>query len=459
MPANKQGFAPALAAVLLAGFAGGWPAAAWAQDDHGSGHESGGSHESGGGGHAGGGGGGGHAGGGGGGHGEDGHEEGGEHEGGPGGNRPGGAGVGGPGFGRGDATGALEDLLRGGGRGGLHGDDEGDSDRPIWAQGNRDLNPHAQGGGRPAGAGVGRGDLYGDLYVVLRDANGVPILLTLPSGEQVAQPLDASGNLIPLDDEGAPIDSALVQEVEFGRLSSARSPAQVFDHALAEAYGTLASVYTLDADHNIVVADGASIGYDAAGRLVVTVAGESRTIDSPLANQALYADLLATGALDTVVTFAYVDDNDETVFVSKQVSFVPTRDFDVAAALLAGAADKTGTITVDLVAYQNSILDVNTVVDGRTVAWYDYSAYAYDRAAAYAGETLTYLEASTTSGGDVVYTAVTRPLLDAVFGGADGVFDPASENAAGTNIAGFATASNDALRVIEFVHDHQVPGS
>lgn len=44
-----------------------------------------------------------------------------------------------------------------------------DSDRPDWAQGNNDLNPHSKGGGQPGDAGDMKGDLYGDLYVILRD--------------------------------------------------------------------------------------------------------------------------------------------------------------------------------------------------------------------------------------------------------------------------------------------------
>ncbi|MEZ5670142.1 MAG: hypothetical protein R3F55_22470 [Alphaproteobacteria bacterium] len=366
-------------------------------------------------------------------------------------------GAGGGGYGRSDATQELQDLLRQGGRGGLSTEADEDSDRPAWAQGNRDLNPHAQGGGQPAGAGTSRGDLYGDLYVILRDANGVPILLTLPSGDQVVQPLDADGNLIPLDAEGEPLDATLLQEVDFGRLSVGRAPTQVLNHSLSEALTSLASIYTLDENNDIVIADGASITFDAAGRLVITVDGESKTIDSPLENLALYADLMATGAINTVVTFSYVDENNETIYVTKEVSFVPTLDLDVAASLLAAAADKTGGISVDLVAYENSILDVNTVVDGQTVAYFDYSSFTYDRADAYAGDTITYLEPTTDSDGNTVYTVVTKSVLDAVFGGDDGVFDPTTENVSDTNISGFAVASDDALQVIEFVHDHQIP--
>lgn len=380
---------------------------------------------------------------------------------GQGGQGQGGQGKGGSGGGYGyggDASRQLEDLLRGG-RGGLFAEEDEDSDRPAWAQGNRDLNPHAQGGGQPPGAGSKKGDLYGDLYVILRDENGVPILLTLPSGEQVVQPIDADGNLIPLNDEGEPVDAeaaALLQEVEFGRISVGRAPTKVLEHSLDEALSSLASVYTLDENNNIVIADGASISFDAAGRLVITVDGVSKTIDSPLENLALYTDLMLTGAINTVVTLSYVDANNETVYVTKDVAIVPTLDLDVAASLLAAAADKTGSISIDLVAYQNSILGVNTVVDGQTVDYFDYSTYTYDRADTFGDTTVTYLKATTNDAGETIYIVVTDTVLNAVFGGEDGIFDAATENVTASNIAGFASATDDALQVIEFVHDNEV---
>lgn len=368
----------------------------------------------------------------------------------------------GSGSGHSKAVQELEDLLRGSGRGGMGAEADEDSDRPNWAQGNRDLNPHAQGGGQPGNAGSKKGDLYGDLYVILRDANGVPILKTLPSGEQVVQPIDADGNLIPLNDEGDPVDAAaeaLLQPVEFSRLSVGRSPTKVLTQSLDEALSALASIYTLDADHNIVIADGASVSYDSAGRLVVTVDGVSKTIDSPLENLALYTDLMVNGSLSTVVTLSYKDATNQTVYVTKEVTFVPDQDLKVAASLLAAAADKTGTINIDLVAYENSILGINQTTDGQTVSYFDYSTFTYDRLATYGTSTIKYLEPTTNDQGQTVYVVVEKTILDAVFGGSDGVFDSATENVTASNIAGFADATDDALQVIEFVHDHQIPES
>jgi len=274
-----------------------------------------------------------------------------------------------------------------------------DSDRPDWAQGDRDLNPHAQGGGPPAEAGSKKGDIYGDLYIILRDENGVPSL----TPEGFVQPLDADGNLIPLDAEGQPIDETLVQEVEFGRLSVSRSPSKVSDHALDEALAKLQSATT--------------ITLDEAGRLVV----DGSAIDSPLENLALYEAIMKDGSLPDVNLPA---------------------DFDVSA-LLGAAADKTGEITVDLLVYENTILAINQTNPDGTITYYDFASYDYDRASTFDG-TVTYLK---DADGDGTYEEVTESVMDAVFDG---------ENWTDTTAGGaddFAQAADDARAVVEFVHN------
>lgn len=115
---------------------------------------------------------------------------------------------------------SLDDILRGAaGRGGEDrgGEEDEDSDRPDYAGQRGGPTEH---GGRPSDSGSG-GDLFGDMYVILRDANGVPIL----NAAGFVQPIDANGNLIPLDAEGAPIDPSLAIEVELGRLNVGGRPA------------------------------------------------------------------------------------------------------------------------------------------------------------------------------------------------------------------------------------------
>ncbi len=315
------------------------------------------------------------------------------------------------GKGQGPGAGGKGDKGQQGGQGGRgqggpvpgpRGDD--DSDRPPWAGGDREENPHAQGGGPPDEAGTKKGDLYGDLWILLRDENGEPIL----SAEGFVQPIDADGQIIPLDEEGHPVDESLVQEVELGRLSVARSPSKVTGHALDEAISKLTAATT--------------ITLDDAGRLVMD--GET-TIDSPLENLALYEEYMTEGGLAGVALPAGFDP----------------------AALLGAAADKTGEITIDVLVYQNSILGVNTVNSDGSITYHDFSSYDYDRASTYTG-TITYLK---DTDGDGVYETVTESIMDSVFDGTNWT------DATAGGADDFAQAADDARAVIEFVHAMPTP--
>jgi hypothetical protein len=307
--------------------------------------------------------------------------------------------------------------------------EEEDSDRPEWAgvKGGK-----SGGGGKPFGAGTKKGDLFGDMYILLRDENGVP--LADAAGEElvVAFYYDSTGALVPVTDsdgdlvaiprneEGDLLTSVTVGtttyevvpgEVELGRLSVSRSPSKVTDHALEEALSKL-------------TADGAVIALDSTGRLTV----DGTTIDSPLENLALYVAYMTTGTLPGVTT-------------------LPT-GFDPSA-LLAAAGDKTGTISIDTVVYVNSILGINT---GTT--YYDFSDYQYDRATTWADATATVLvldAGDPADPADDVYRPTLVNLYDAVFNNTTWT-DPTTEGGADD----FSAATNDYLQVIEFVHDNEV---
>ncbi len=295
-----------------------------------------------------------------------------------------------------------------------------DSDRPVWAgvKGGK-----SGGGGKPAGAGSKKGDLFGDMVVLLRDANGVPILTVDGLVQVIAYVYDASGNLVPLKDasgnlviipynaEGDLLPTVTVggvtydvygAEVELGRLSVGRAPTKVLQHSLDEALSKL-------------TAAGAVITLDSTGRLVVN----GVTIDSPLENLALYLDYMKDGSIAGVTLPA---------------GFNP-------ASLFAAAADKTGTITVDTVVYMNSILGINT---GTT--YYDFSTTNYDRATTWSTATATVLVLK-----DGVYVPTVVNLYEAVFSSTNWV-DPTAVGGADD----FAAAANDYLQVIEFVHDNAV---
>ena len=272
--------------------------------------------------------------------------------------------------------------------------------------------------GKPGGAGTKKGDLYGDMWVILRDANGVPIL----TPEGYVQPLDAEGNPLPLDAEGAPLDPTKVVEVELSRLNVGRSPSKVLDRQLE------------DAVSQINAAD--SVSLDASGRIVTTTGGEVKTIDSPLANLALYTALISSGSIpgldaSKLGDLTYLADGAKT-----------SKDVMEAASLLAAAGDKSGSFNVDTVEYLNGIVGISgtlTGTDGKT--YVDYSSVNYDRETTYGSMTVQVL-VETTPG---TYTTQTVNVYEAVFG---------SKDASGTNAEGFAQAVDDARAVLLYVHDN-----
>jgi hypothetical protein len=294
-----------------------------------------------------------------------------------------------------------------------------DSDRPVWAgvKGGK-----SGGGGKPAGAGSKKGDLFGDMVVLLRDANGVPILVN-GLVQVVAYVYDTNGNLVPLKDasgnlvaipynaegdletsiNGVPVYSA---EVDLGRLSVGRAPTKVLTHSLDEALSKLTS---------------GTVALDSTGRLTVN----GVTIDSPLENLALY-EAYMTKTLPTAVM---------DVLNNPALKFNP-------ASLLAAASDKYGSISVDTVVYMNSILGINT---GTT--YYDFSTTNYDRYTTWKNATATVLVLQ--PNGSYLPTVVN--LYDAVFNNTNWV-DPTPSGGADD----FAAAADDYRAVIEFVHDNAV---
>lgn len=298
-------------------------------------------------------------------------------------------------------------------------DDGEDSDRPSWA-GQAGGPPDK--GGKPSTAGSKRGDLFGDLWVILRDEDGVPIL----TPEGFVQPLDASGNPIPLDEEGAPIDPTLVVEVELGRLNVGRSPSHVLDQRAGEVIDMLT--------------EAAAVALDPAGRLVITNPdGSISTIDSPLENLAIYVALLTTGGIPGVNDLP----GDQLSYLVDHV--ITAEDYEAAASFLAAASDKASSLTEDDVAYISAFLGINTTKVGDvTYTDFDFDDFSYDRSDSYDGVMVTVLVAQP----DGTYVPTQVDLYDAVFGGVD--------YTGAESLDAFAQAADDARAVIEFLHDNEV---
>ena len=92
------------------------------------------------------------------------------------------------------------------------GDD--DSDRPSWAGGNTDENPHIN---KNDDSGTTRGGDYGDLYQLLRDVNGVPQMIQIGS-EYYVQPVDVNGIPLELNEEGELVDAS--QALDMGLINA-----------------------------------------------------------------------------------------------------------------------------------------------------------------------------------------------------------------------------------------------
>lgn len=343
------------------------------------------------------------------------------------------------------------------------------------------VNAHAQrGGGSGGSGGSGEPPDYGDLIVLERDADGVPVL----TGNLCQQPLAVPGITLPavgstpecVPDSPTsscriPVDPATcaivpgyesyAQEVDFGRTNEARSATSVLDSQLTDAIVELS------------IAD--CVTLDPAGRLVTsTVKDEAVTsteIDSPLKNLAIYRQLMLKGYLGADVS----------------PLVLPSPMLDTAARSLGAAADKAGKVGVDLVVYLNQILgltdptvttvlpkkciDVREEVNGTVQlvrkCFLDYGpsggAYAFNRLTNFQSLPLpAYIPGDGPQAGTFEHLAVLDPVTPTFTIARDAILDAVPALAAqsslmASSIAGFAQAADDTRAVIDFMHNWAVP--
>jgi len=394
------------------------------------------------------------------------------------------------------------------------------------------------------------GELYGDLYVILRDENGVPMLdedngcIQPISGDldgdgildaEVSESVFIETNDVPLEItafEGEPFNlatyidaagdevecelteamAAWAQAVDFGRLNLGRAPDEVINHAFDEAVKNM----------NLASA----IGIDPVGRLVLTFDdGTVKTIDSPAENLALYIKMMKDGHWITVDTttagrgnkppdkgppegdgpseeprpvLGCVDPDCEQT--TNAITYLNWLGYDLgdsnrtnvdlsqdelqlAASLLAAAADKTGSITLDKVVYINSVYDINQAgslpgeIEGKT--YFNFGAFQYNRSLYQnrnsgdcdSGEIWVLQPEIEQNGVEVPNHFVTQCMEILGYDPAD----PVPVNAVRftnmveayttveitydfvDNVRGFTQAADDALQVLEYVHNYKVP--
>ncbi|PHS76323.1 hypothetical protein [Porticoccus sp.] len=298
-------------------------------------------------------------------------------------------------------------------------DDGEDSDRPSWAG-----TPGNEGkpGGGNAGGSTKKGGDYGDIIVMLRYDDG-----TLVQDGNITYAVASDGSLITITDGEIP-EGADVQAVEFGRLNIARSPEKVLDHALTEALSKL--------DGGVV---GDTITLDSAGRLVTS---DGSTIDSPLENLALYEALLSATAVDGVITLS-VRDGD----VTYSFSLPEDLRLDLAASAISGASDKTGELTIDEIVGISTFLGVQDELAELVTD----ESYTYDRAEIYTEGVLDVWILVEENG---VYVPTQVDLFTTV------EFNTVEDNSIKDNSTGgidlFTQQADDAVQVLEYVHDNAI---
>lgn len=321
------------------------------------------------------------------------------------------------------------------------------------------------------GSGSGSGDQkiapdYGDLIVIARDRDGVPIL----DANGCLQPLDINGNLIPLDAECEVLDETAVIEVEFGRLNVARAPERVKEQALDEVIQA--------------IKDCLRVTLDPAGRLALKyklVNPETgvkevvwKTIDAARENLALYSQLMKFGHLQTACGEIASDRGDETTyrpcldpitdypkFRAKVKFLLPatggattaeslsSQDLTLASFFLAGAADKSGIITVDLVQYLNTTLSIPNATNSLAGSpeFVNFSTFVYKRSNKFDG-LIPVLQPTSTVG---VWLETEVNILDWL------TWEDENDRNRWRNITGFVQAANDSLHTILFMHNYEIP--
>jgi len=344
--------------------------------------------------------------------------------------------------------------------------------------------PGAGNGGGGGGGGTESPDL-GDLFVLYRDADGVPILtadscqqplaapgVTLPAVGTIPQCIPASATescVIPVDPATCGVVlgyETYTQEIDFGRTSVARSPASVLDQSLEEAVIRLS---TADC-----------VTRDAAGRMVTSTVTDgvvaSAAIDSPLMNLAIYRQLMLTGYLGA----------------ESAPLALPADALDIAAVGIGAASDKTGKVTVDMLVYLNQILgltdetvttflpkqciqvkeEVMGVIQMVQKCFLNYGPtggnFAYNRGALFGAlPAPANIPAAAPQEGWAEYLGVLNPLdpvlLQPTFVRVQGpTLAAVPELVAapgwmGSNVGGFTVAADDARAVINYLHSWPLP--
>ncbi|MDX5375321.1 MAG: hypothetical protein LPK43_06000, partial [Gammaproteobacteria bacterium] len=275
-----------------------------------------------------------------------------------------------------------------------------------------------------------KGEIYGDLWELLRNDNGEPVLDANSCPQPISSdPVATGGDYVPmeLDDQGECVIVAgyedYVIELELGRLNGVRvaltNPAML-DRAL----------------YDVVNSINASTGVklDLAGRLAFGVdedgdggADRYQTVDSPRANLAMYYALMRWGKLEGTVEIM-----EDGTWVTKTIQI--TLDDAVL------DAEGLGYLKRGTTACQGN---PDACGSSRLPGGYvDYSAFTHNAQEDFQGVDVSYVE-RTPDDLSCGYADRTSPLWERVLG---------SDAADYANIAGFVVQAENTRNIIQFVH-------
>lgn len=311
----------------------------------------------------------------------------------------------------------------------------------------------------------GKDGVYGDLVLCLRTPDGIPEYLSIVGehGEE-AFPLpikimedgyipsfkDGQYETFELNEEGDVIPEVgfIVQEVDMGRLNMIRAPQSVFVSALNEAIIGLTQTGVT------------AIKTDASGRLIAIIGAEDwivnydddllndeendKTIDSPRENLAVYQELLSyrlTRELGFLTNYGFTDDD----------------VMSLAIGAFAAGSDKTAITLVDEICYLNDFfLDWKKAAIDEAIGspdlkgrhYYNFDGFVYNRADIYGNKFVKITILNTDGTWEENYRTLqsvvpwTHPkyLID-------------YEGGNNRNLTGFSNATNDAIQVLEFIHE------
>lgn len=274
-------------------------------------------------------------------------------------------------------------------------------------------------------------DLYGDLWKLVRDENGVPVLLDgCPqpiASEPVVWPDTVERDTLPMVLEEDKCEIVVgyedyVVELELGRLNGVRVLANNPDALDRTLY---------DLVQSINAAGELGLKRDLAGRLAYGTVDGYQTVDSPRAGMALYKALMEFGKLDGITLQIR---GEEGVMVDYVIDItVPQGVLDAQGLGYLKQGDQACQDNSANCGYKWQVGDATDYVD--------YSSFSYSSQAAYAGIEVSFVETQDTL--ECRYVEQTADIWVRVLG--EDSFD-------GSNIAAIVQRAEDTRKVVNFIH-------